>query len=459
MGQHYLIGTMVETPAAAVNAFEIGKIADFISFGTNDLTQYGIALDRDACGEMIVKYLAKHILQTDPTQTIDPYIAELVFLGAILGKSANSKLKVGVCGEHGGDIASADMFVQAGLDYVSCNPPSILAAKLVSAQRRIRDAQADKKTGISFDIRPLNSNDPPINHIDPCMTEEGMEAEQLLGYVISHKEEYRKALTDKLVQKYTESLRKDNNAFIRLFNSDFGSILKGLTESQINELVKETGARKEKINETINRLSTPNSALGTRGARQFITGDSVYTVFIELQVKALFKAMQGDAQFHPRIIIPFLIDHKELSIVIHKIYSLAESLSISREKFSLGACIETPRAALSAGNITKTDGVAFIVFDTLGLTEHVLGLTRNNLPDIIDVWLKNNIYQNDPFNVFSNNTTGRFVALAVRRILMVKKDIPMFFFGHDNLELDNIPAKPIPAENRTGASSALLTAK
>ena len=136
------IGTMVETPRAALRADEIAEVADFFSFGTNDLTQMTFGFSRDDVeSRMMPAYLERGLLARNPFDTIDTGgVAELVRLGAERGRSTRPDLKLGVCGEHGGDPESIDVFYRAGLDYVSCSPYRVPVARLAAAQSVLRAA-------------------------------------------------------------------------------------------------------------------------------------------------------------------------------------------------------------------------------------------------------------------------------------------------------------------------------
>jgi pyruvate,orthophosphate dikinase len=131
-----LIGTMIETPRAAIRADEIAEVAEFFSFGTNDLTQMTFGFSRDDVeGRMMSAYLEQGLLKRNPFETIDPGgVGELVKMGAQRGRAANPGLKLGVCGEHGGDPESITLFYEAGLDYVSCSPFRVPIARLAAAQ-------------------------------------------------------------------------------------------------------------------------------------------------------------------------------------------------------------------------------------------------------------------------------------------------------------------------------------
>jgi pyruvate,orthophosphate dikinase len=130
------IGTMIETPRAALRADEIAEEADFFSFGTNDLTQMTFGFSRDDVeSRMMPAYLEQGLLKRNPFETIDKSgVGELVFIAAKRGRSVKKHLKLGVCGEHGGDPESIDLFYQAGLDYVSCSPFRVPIARLAAAQ-------------------------------------------------------------------------------------------------------------------------------------------------------------------------------------------------------------------------------------------------------------------------------------------------------------------------------------
>jgi pyruvate,orthophosphate dikinase len=131
-----LIGTMIETPRAALRAGEIAEYADFFSFGTNDLTQMTFGFSRDDVeGRMMSAYLEEGLLKRNPFEVVDPDgVGELVRMGAERGRATRPSLKLGVCGEHGGDPESIATFAAAGLDYVSCSPFRVPIARLAAAQ-------------------------------------------------------------------------------------------------------------------------------------------------------------------------------------------------------------------------------------------------------------------------------------------------------------------------------------
>ncbi|MCB2156158.1 pyruvate, phosphate dikinase [bacterium] len=135
----YMVGTMIELPRAALTAGQIASGAEFFSFGTNDLTQTTFGFSRDDIGTFLPEYLDKKMLPQDPFQSIDQQgVGQLVQMGTQNGRATRRNLKVGVCGEHGGDPASVEFFHRVGLDYVSCSPFRVPIARLAAAQAAIK---------------------------------------------------------------------------------------------------------------------------------------------------------------------------------------------------------------------------------------------------------------------------------------------------------------------------------
>ncbi|MGJ3242275.1 MAG: pyruvate, phosphate dikinase [Opitutales bacterium] len=131
----YLVGTMIEIPRGAVTADEIAEVADFFSFGTNDLTQTTLGMSRDDAGSFLPKYKEEEIIPQNPFATIDQKgVGGLVKIAVDKGQSAKPDIKLGICGEHGGDPESVKFFHAVGLNYVSCSPPRVPVAKLAAAQ-------------------------------------------------------------------------------------------------------------------------------------------------------------------------------------------------------------------------------------------------------------------------------------------------------------------------------------
>lgn len=135
----YLVGTMIELPRAAITADSIADHADFFSFGTNDLTQTTLGLSRDDSGRFLASYVSQGILPKDPFVSIDRNgVGQLVKMGTDLGRKTKPDLKVGICGEHGGDPESIEFFNAVGLDYVSCSPYRVPIARLAAARAAIQ---------------------------------------------------------------------------------------------------------------------------------------------------------------------------------------------------------------------------------------------------------------------------------------------------------------------------------
>lgn len=135
----FMYGTMIEIPRAALTADQIAKTAEFFSFGTNDLTQMGFGFSRDDIGGFLADYIAKGILPEDPFQSIDVNgVGQLIDIGVRRGRATRPNLKVGICGEHGGDPASIHFCQKVGMDYVSCSPYRVPIARLAAAQAAVR---------------------------------------------------------------------------------------------------------------------------------------------------------------------------------------------------------------------------------------------------------------------------------------------------------------------------------
>jgi len=136
---HFLVGTMIEVPRAALIAEAIAEKADFFSFGTNDLTQMTYGYSRDDAGKFLPIYIEKGILKNDPFEVLDQEgVGQLVKLGTQRGRTTKPNLKVGICGEHGGEPSSIEFCYNTGIDYVSCSPFRVPIARLVSAQAAIK---------------------------------------------------------------------------------------------------------------------------------------------------------------------------------------------------------------------------------------------------------------------------------------------------------------------------------
>lgn len=135
----YLVGTMIEVPRAALTADAIAEHADFFSFGTNDLTQMTFGYSRDDVGKFLPVYLSKGILQVDPFEELDQNgVGQLVEMGTQKGRKTKPNLKVGICGEHGGEPKSVEFCYKVGMNYVSCSPFRVPIARLAAAQAAIK---------------------------------------------------------------------------------------------------------------------------------------------------------------------------------------------------------------------------------------------------------------------------------------------------------------------------------
>jgi pyruvate,orthophosphate dikinase len=131
----YQVGTMIELPRAALRAADLAKSAEFFSFGTNDLTQTTFGISRDDAGRFLSAYLDKGILEKDPFVSIDVEgVGALIRMAASQGRAVRPGMKLGICGEHGGDPASIAFCEEAGLDYVSCSAYRVPIARLAAAQ-------------------------------------------------------------------------------------------------------------------------------------------------------------------------------------------------------------------------------------------------------------------------------------------------------------------------------------
>ena len=140
----FLVGTMIELPRAAIKAQDIAKHAEFFSFGTNDLTQTTFGISRDDSGKFLNDYLDNKIFSIDPFISIDEGVEDLIQIAVAKGKKQNKKIKLGICGEHGGDPRSINFCSKAGLDYVSCSPYRVPIARLASAQAELKKRKFNK---------------------------------------------------------------------------------------------------------------------------------------------------------------------------------------------------------------------------------------------------------------------------------------------------------------------------
>jgi pyruvate,orthophosphate dikinase len=143
---NFLVGTMIETPRAALTAGEIAETAQFFSFGTNDLTQMTFGFSRDDIGSFLPEYKSKGILEVDPFEVLDRNgVGKLVKMACEEGRKTRADLKLGICGEHGGEPSSVEFCHITGLDYVSCSPFRVPIARLAAARAALTFPQKVKK--------------------------------------------------------------------------------------------------------------------------------------------------------------------------------------------------------------------------------------------------------------------------------------------------------------------------
>ncbi len=136
----YKVGTMIEVPRAALVADQIAEVADFFSFGTNDLTQMTFGFSRDDAPKFLKFYKENGIIKTDPFEVLDQEgVGQLVKMGVEKGRKANPDLKVGICGEHGGEPSSVKFCAKLGMNYVSCSPYRVPIARVAAAQAAIEE--------------------------------------------------------------------------------------------------------------------------------------------------------------------------------------------------------------------------------------------------------------------------------------------------------------------------------
>jgi pyruvate,orthophosphate dikinase len=159
-----MVGTMIEIPRAALTANEIARDAEFFSFGTNDLTQMTFGFSRDDVGGFLPYYLESKILAVDPFQTIDQTgVGELIRIGVERGRSTRPDLKVGICGEHGGEPASVKFCHRARMNYVSCSPFRVPIARLAAAHAMIEEkAKAAAKKPVAKKAAAKKASKPAV---------------------------------------------------------------------------------------------------------------------------------------------------------------------------------------------------------------------------------------------------------------------------------------------------------
>ena len=500
-GKDFLLGTMIETPSAAISADLIAPHIDFMSFGTNDLTQFLFKFSRDDAGNIVIPAYMEDgykILKVNPFQTLEETVVEMVRIATTKAKRANPNIEVGLCGEQGGDPESVGKIFSAGIDFTSCSPYRVLVAKLASAQKLVKDKKEGNDFVTPFRLRDLKSERVGIKRVDVEKTEAAMTEDTakealrklvLLQTPLVYKElakniqavleptgkykdlkDLEKAVVAiinsdiaKAAQEVKDQLNmkelfgSSNEPFIRLFNQDFGSLFEEMDEIEKiayatklssemaikadGVLIKEDIKIPEEIlKSTMEKLIEFNPAMGLLGARQALTG---YTEIYKTQIRAIFETMKENEEYSPRIVVPFLVDSMEFDYIKKFVGEIAEEMGIAEGKYSLGATIETARAALTAGKIAKS--ADFIIFDNTGLTESVLALTKEDAHSFMPMFFKNGVYpeNENPLEVVSESNVGRFIDLATKRAIEAKKDIRIYEFGAIRKDPKSLPVVPI----------------
>jgi len=145
---NYLVGTMIEVPRGALTADEIAEVAEFFSFGTNDLTQTTLGVSRDDSGRFLVPYVQMDIYNKDPFEAIDRSgVGELMKIAIAKGRDTRPGMKIGICGEHGGEPSSVEFCHNIGQDYVSCSPFRVPIARLAAARAALKEGVGKGKKG------------------------------------------------------------------------------------------------------------------------------------------------------------------------------------------------------------------------------------------------------------------------------------------------------------------------
>jgi pyruvate,orthophosphate dikinase len=152
----YQVGTMIEVPRGALTADEIAQTAEFFSFGTNDLTQTALGISRDDMGNFLTPYVENEIFKKNPFASLDTTgVGKLMETAVTLGRQTRPDIKLGICGEHGGDPDSVKFCHKLGLNYVSCSPYRVPVARLAAAQAALADAAAARNGGIISKVKAV----------------------------------------------------------------------------------------------------------------------------------------------------------------------------------------------------------------------------------------------------------------------------------------------------------------
>lgn len=445
-GEDYFIGTMIETPSAALDAERIATHADFFSFGSNDLTQFTFFFSRDDTAGVVTQYRDKEILNMNPFESIDPSVAELMNIA--VAKVDKKGFKSGCCGEHGGDFYSVDnVLVPAGI-YPSASPFRIILAKLASAQRNIKlQRQDNPKT--AYDLQEIKTV--PLTTIKPSVVYSINDI--YFHNTVAHN--YRKSRARLLVWPYSteeikkksandlaESVKKNTQTnifsggtsepFIELSSFSLHHLFDHITDAEIADMmtkneITDDNPLASNHRKNIERLShEQNPDFGNRGPRLAHTG---YDAILRAELKGIFRGMkQSSFKRKPRIIVPLVIDAQEFLLIRDLIDEVAKEEEITHDQYSIGASIATARASLLAGKIAEE--ADFIIFNTMILTESMLGMTREGAGPILEKLAELKIYPESPFEVMPP-TVKKMVEIGMKRAQKTRPKIPIYFDGEN----------------------------
>lgn len=414
-GKDYKVGTMIELVGGALNAGEIAKVADFFSFGTNDLTQGTDMLSRDDAGVHIIPvYTKDSILETDPFVSVDSTVAQLISFAVQAGRAANPNLSIGVCGEQGVDPYSIMKYLAAcGLDYVSGGASRIPLARLAAAQAAILLSRGElQPIRTDFD----DSNVGELGKISIIPTDDSFSGSaniQAARELILDKNS--RSLLPSQVDYYTRILQENSGSTttLQLLDSSIKAFFQGVEDSDILKKVKP--------------YLEANPDLGNKGPRQAVaTHPQIYRT----QIEAIFTAASGQIKqgknVDLRILVPFVMNAREFGVVKDMIVEIASMVSKQEGvnlDYKVGAMIGIPSAALDAGNLA---GMAdFLVMDAKGLTEATFGMFEEDAPQFLPLYLNEGIFENNPFEVL-HPTVQRLINIAVNKARAVKSGVDVF---------------------------------
>ncbi len=477
----FKIGTMIEVPSAVIDAFRIAEKLDFFSAGTNDLHQFSFWFSRDDAGNVVIPaYMSedKLILSRDPFNTVDADgVGEMLAIANALGKAANPDLKFGICGEQGGDSESIiKTILPAGLDYPSCSPFRLPVAMLSSAQANITAKRAGKPLAEPYDLSKIEPASLDIERVDVESTDQMMVSNQsrrilMRKLLLTEKnskdeaeaaqqraevEKIEGALANLIQDEMKDILENNSNAFIRIFSRNLGSLFMfdmpidaggnglqaELPEAEeitalyyamypeiaaIDDYAKRSDAKEralEKMKEKIKSYMEFNPSLGNRGVRAMLTNSPE---IVRTQIKALSNLLKERRAYAPRIIIPLLINDQEFKMAKDLIVKWLTEEGTDPLRVKIGASIQTPEAALLAGRIAQY--ADFVIFDTEGMSESVIAVTKKDSKTFMDQFVAMGIYDINPFKILSEKNVGKYIGIAKRRVLETNPNIPVYLTG------------------------------